>query len=471
MSSIEIVSSEPATGAILWRGMPGDPAEEVGIARGAWADWASRSLSVRTETLRRFANVVRQRADAFADLIAREVGKPLWEARTEVESVVARVDIAVSSYAERTPQRRMEGAMGARTAVRHKPHGVLAVIGPFNSPAQVPAGHIIPALLAGNAIVFKPSEKAPATGQMLIACLHEAGVPPGVARFVAGGTAEGATLAADPRIDGMLFTGSTKTGLALHRQFAETPNRLLGLELGGNNPLVVWDTPDISSAAVLVVQSAFLSAGQRCTAARRLIVREGAHQPLVAEICKLITRIIVDEPHARPAPFMGPMIDNAAADAIEERFLGLIMRGGRAMNHLERLVPGLPFLSPALIDVTGIANRADEEIFGPVLQMIRVPDFDAAIVEANATRYGLAAALIGGAPELYDRFWANVRAGIVNWNRPTSGAVAKAPTGGVGMSGNNRPSGYYAADHAAFPVVSSEADQARASIGVGLRDA
>ena len=471
MTLTEIVSTEPATGAMLWRGMPGDPAHEVGVARAAWPEWASRPLAVRSETLRRYANVVRQRAEPFADLIARETGKPLWEARTEVENIVAKVDISITAYAERTPQRRMEGAMGARTAVRHKPHGVLAVLGPFNAPAHLPNGHIVPALLAGNAIIFKPSERTPATGEMLIACLHEAGVPSGVARFLPGGPAEGAALAADPRLDGLLFTGSAKAGLALHRQFAETPNRLLALELGGNNPLIVWDTPDLHSAAVLVVQSAYLSAGQRCTAARRLIVQDGMHQPLVDEINKLIARIIVAEPHANPTPFMGPVIDNAAADAIEESFLGLIMRGGRAIKHLTRPVPGRSFLSPALIDVTNVANRPDEEIFGPVLQMIRVPDFDAAIIEANATRYGLSAALIGGAPQLYDRFWANVRAGIVNWNRPTNGASLKTPFGGVGLSGNHCPTGYYAADYCAFPVVSSEADQARASIGVGLKDA
>ncbi len=471
VTQTEIVSTEPATGAVLWRGMPGDPAEEVAGARAAWADWASRPLSVRVETLRRYANVVRAKAEPFADLIARETGKPLWEARTEIETVIGKVDISVGAYAERTAQRRMEGAMGARTAVRHKPHGVMAVLGPFNFPAHLPNGHIVPALIAGNAIVFKPSEKTPATGAMLIACLHEAGVPTGVARFLPGGPAEGAALAADPGIDGLLFTGSSRAGLALHRQFAETPNRLLALELGGNNPLVVWDTPDIHSAAVIAVQSAFLTAGQRCTAARRLIVRDGAHQPLIDEIRKLIGRIIVGSPHDSPAPFMGPVIDNAAADAIEERFLGLIMRGGRAINHLQRLVPGRPFLSPALIDVTSVSRREDEEIFGPVLQVIRVPDFDAAITEANATRYGLSAALVGGAPELYDRFWANVRAGIVNWNRPTNGASGKAPFGGVGLSGNHRPSAYYAADYCAYPVVSTETEQVRASIGVGLRDA
>jgi succinylglutamic semialdehyde dehydrogenase len=469
--SRELISTEPATGAVLWKGPHGDVDAEVAIARQSWAEWAARPLTVRVETLRRFANTVRARAEKFADLIARETGKPLWEAATEVESVINKVDISISAYSERTSQRRLEGALGARSALRHKPHGVLAVLGPFNFPAHLPNGHIVPALIAGNAVVFKPSEKTPATGAYLVDCFHAAGVPEGVIRVLVGGPDEGRKLAAHPGIDGLLFTGSAQAGLSLHRQFAETPNKILALELGGNNPLVVWDTPDVHAAAVVAVQSAYMSAGQRCTAARRLIVRDGAHEPLLQEICKLIDRLIIAEPHSLPAPFMGPVIDNDSAERVQEGFLDLVLKGGRAIKHMDRPLPNRPFLSPALIDVTTVANRPDAEIFGPVLQVIRVPDFDAAIVEANATRFGLSASLVGGSPELYDRFWANVRAGVINWNRPTNGAPSNAPFGGVGLSGNHRPSAYYAADYCAYPVVSSEAEQVRASIGVGLRDA
>jgi succinylglutamic semialdehyde dehydrogenase len=213
-----------------------------------------------------------------------------------------------------------------------------------------------------------------------------------------------------------------------------------------------------------------MSAGQRCTAARRLIVRDGNHEPLIEEILKLINRMIIDEPHASPAPFMGPVIDNASADHIQGGFLDLILKGGRALAHLQRPIEGRPFLTPGLIDVTDVANRPDEELFGPVLQVIRVPDFDAAIAEANNTRFGLSASLVCEQPTLYDRFWSSVRAGVVNWNKPTNGAPSNAPFGGVGLSGNHRPSAYYAADYCAFPVVSGESEQARASIGVGLRD-
>lgn len=466
----ELVSHEPATGAELARLPIGDVDTEVGAARASWAGWAAQALSYRVETLRRFANVVRQRHEPFADLIARETGKPLWEARTEVDSVIAKVDISVAAYAERTAQRRMEGQMGSRMAIRHKPHGVLAVLGPYNFPAHLPNGHIVPALLAGNAVVFKPSEKTPATGRFLVECLHAAGVPEGCARLLIGGPAEGRALSAHPGIDGLLFTGSARTGLALNRQFAEHPEKILALEMGGNNPIVVWDTPDLHSAAVLVIQSAFTSAGQRCTAARRLIVEARLADALLAILDDMVGRLIVGAPHDDPAPFMGPVIDNDAADHLSESFLGLVMRGGRAIRHLARPDPDRPFLIPGLIDVTAMADRPDGELFGPILQIVRTDDFDAALAEANATRYGLSASLISQTPALYDRFWATIRAGIVNWNKPTNGAASNAPFGGIGWSGNHRPSAYYAADYCAYPVVSSEADSARAAIGVGLRD-
>jgi len=465
-----LTSIEPATGETLWTGEIGDVESDVARARSAWAGWAAKPLAVRIETLRRFANTVRGQKDALADLIARETGKPLWETATEADAVVNKVDISVTAYSERTSQRRLEGALGARVAVRHKPHGVLAVLGPYNFPAHLPNGHIVPALLAGNAVVFKPSEKTPAVGEMLVRLYHEAGVPEDVVRCVQGGVEVGKALAASPGIDGLLFTGSARAGLALHRQFADTPQKILALEMGGNNPLVVWDAKDIAAAAVIAVQSAFMSSGQRCTAARRLIVRDGQHETLLAEIVKLAERIIVGPPDGQPAPFMGPVIDNQAADQLQEAFLDLMIKGGRPLKRLDRPNPDRPFLTPAIIDVTDVADRPDAELFGPLLQVIRVADFDAALAEANATRYGLAASLIGGSPELYDRFWANIRAGVINWNKPTNGAPSNAPFGGLGLSGNHRPSAFYAADYCAYPVTSSEGESARASIGIGLRD-
>ena len=465
-----IISTEPATGAEVWSGDAGDAATEVAAARAAFPEWAAHSIAYRIEALRRFANEVRSRERDFADLIARETGKPLWEARTEVGAVINKVEISATAYMDRTPMRKLEGALGSKIAIRHKPHGVLAVLGPYNFPAHLPNGHIVPALIAGNTVVFKPSEKTPATGAMLVDCFRAAGIPDGAIRLLVGGPDEGCALAGEPGIDGLLFTGSVRAGVALHQQFADAPHKILALELGGNSPIVVWNAKNLDAAAAIIVQSAFLSAGQRCTAARRLIVEDGEQEKLVEKITALIDRLIVDHPHADPQPFMGPVIDNAAAHHLQEQWVELMMRGGKPIRRLDRPHEDRPYLTPALIDVTDVRDRPDEEMFGPVLQMIRVPDFEAAIAEANNTRFGLAASLIGGTPEMYDQFWTQVRSGVINWNKPTNGAPSNAPFGGVGLSGNHRPSAYYAADYCAYPVTSSEAELARTGIDQGLRD-
>ncbi|MFA7603833.1 MAG: succinylglutamate-semialdehyde dehydrogenase [Novosphingobium sp.] len=470
MSQSEIISYEPATGAELWRGKVGNVDEAVAQARRAWPAWAAQPLTNRMELTRRFANEVRKDAEKLATTIARETGKPMWEAQAEVDAVIGRVEISIRAYAERSAQRKLDSALQGTAAVRHKPHGVLAVLGPFNFPAQIPAGHIVPALIAGNAVVFKPSEKAPATAEALVRCCHRAGIPEGVVQMLAGGPGQGEELIAHEGVNGVLFTGSAHTGIAINRKLAARPDKIVALEMGGNNPIVVWDTPKLADAAVLIAQSAFTTAGQRCTAARRLIVRATLYEPLIEAVKELADRLIVGAPFDDPAPFMGPVIDNAAADGLTESFLYLLSNGGRAIKHLVRPNDELPFLTPAIIDTTAMPERPDVELFGPILQVIRVDDLDQAIAEANATRFGLSAALIGGSPQEYNRFWANVHAGIVNWNRPTIGPSPAAPFGGIGLSGNHRPTSYYAADYCAYPVTSAEMEQPRAMIGVGLRD-
>jgi succinylglutamic semialdehyde dehydrogenase len=466
----ELVSFQPATGEELWRGSEGNVDDAVERARRAWPAWAAQPSATRMELVRRFANEVRKDAEELAALIARETGKPLWEARTEVDSVVAKVEISIRAFAERTGQRKFDNGLQGTAAVRHKPHGLLAVLGPYNFPAHLPNGHIVPALIAGNTVIFKPSEKTPAVGEKLVSLFHRAGVPTSVVQALQGGGKIGQALVRHDGIDGVLFTGSAHVGTAIHRQLSARPDKIVALEMGGNNPLVVWDTPKIADAAALIVQSAFLSAGQRCTAARRLIVKDALFDSVIGAVKALADRVIVGAPFDEPAPFMGPVIDMAAADGLTESFLYLLEHGGRPVRHIPRPRPDLPFVGPGIIDVTGVEKRVDIELFGPLLQVSRVDTFEQAIAEANATRFGLAAGLIGGSPELYEQFWAGARAGIVNWNRPTTGASSAAPFGGIGLSGNHRPSAFYAADYCAYPVASVEMEQPRAQIGVGLRE-
>lgn len=461
MSGCErLQSHDPCTGELLWDGAVGDVGAAVARARAAAPGWAVTGVEVRRAVAEAFAAQVQAQGEAFARLIARETGKPLWEARTEVASVAAKVAISVEAQAARAGVR--EGvAGGVRAVTRHKPHGVLAVLGPYNFPAHLPNGHVVPALLAGNAVVLKPSEKTPAVAAFMAGLWAEAGLPDGVLAVVQGGAETGRALAAAD-VDGLLFTGSSAAGAALARDYAGT-GRMLALEMGGNNPLLVWDVEDVEAAAALVVQSAYLTAGQRCTNARRLIVAAEMADRLVEAVVALMDRLIVGGPFEEPAPFMGPVIDNGTAD----RLLAMVP-AGRVIRPLRRLVAGRPWLSPALIDVTGCVRR-DEELFGPVLQLVRVPDFAAAMAEVNATRFGLAAGLVGGDEALWRRFWAESRAGVVNWNRPLNGASSAAPFGGVGASGNHRPSAYYACDYAAWPVASLEAARPKAVMTVGLR--
>jgi succinylglutamic semialdehyde dehydrogenase len=467
-----LASHRPHDGSLLWEGPFSDDravAAAVDRARAAQPAWEAAGLEARLAVVRAFRERVLTEAEDFARLIAAETGKPLWEARTEVASVAAKVEISAQAHAERTGAREAPFAAdpgGARQAVRHRPHGVLAVLGPYNFPAHLPNGHIVPALIAGNALVFKPSELTPAVGDFMGRLWASAGLPDGLLGLVQGGAPTGRALAAADT-DGLLFTGSATTGAALARQFAERPDRILALEMGGNNPLLAWDVAeaDLDSAAAIVVQSAFLSAGQRCTAARRLIVEGGRADRLVDAVVALADRLIVDAPFAEPQPFMGPVIDNRAADRLLEAAAGL---GGTVVRPLRRLHAGLPFLSPGIVDVTGHAVP-DEELFGPLLQIVRVTDFEAACQAATATRFGLSAALLGGDAVLYDRFWRSSRAGVVNWNRPTNGAASSAPFGGVGASGNHRPSAYYAADYCAFPVAGIEADGPALTLSVGVR--
>jgi succinylglutamic semialdehyde dehydrogenase len=466
-----ITSYEPATGEELWQGQAGDVDAAVARARQAWPGWATQPLATRIELVRRFANEVRRTAEEFATLIARETGKPLWDARSEVEGIVNKVEFSVRAYAERSAQRKLNSALKGTAAVRHKPHGVMTVLGPFNSPAFLPNSHILPALVAGNAVILKPSEKAPAAGEFLVRCFHAAGLPANVVQCVQGGPETGQKLVTHAGVDGILFTGSVQTGISINRKLAVNPGKIAALEMGGNNPIVVWNTPIVADAAVLVIQSAFSGAGQRCTAARRLIVKDTMYDILLDEVKRLADRIIIGAPFDEPFPFMGPVIDNATADALTDSFLYFISQGSKAIKHMTRPRGDLPFISPGIIDVTSLEERPDVELFGPLLQVIRVSTFDEAIAEANNTRFGLCASLVGGTPEEYNRFWSNVRAGLINWNRSTNGSSSAAPLGGLGLSGNHRPSAFYAADYCAYPVASTELEQPRATVGVGFRDA
>ncbi len=454
-----ITSLNPVTQQVLWSGQ-GATAEQVDLAvqaaRQAFPGWARRSLQERIDVLEAFAARLKHHADDLARCIGEETGKPLWESATEVTTMVNKVAISVQSYRERTGEK--SGPLGDATAVlRHKPHGVVAVFGPYNFPGHLPNGHIVPALLAGNTVLFKPSELTPKVAELTVKCWIEAGLPAGVLNLLQGDRETGIALAANPGIDGLFFTGSSRTGNALHQQFAGRPDKILALEMGGNNPLVVDEVQDVDAAVYTVIQSAFISAGQRCTCARRLLVPQGEWgDAFLARLVAVSETIEVGSFDQQPAPFMGSVISVDAALGLLDAQRILLAKGAVSLLEMRQPLAQSALLTPGIIDVTAVSERSDEELFGPLLQVIRYADFDAAIAEANDTHYGLAAGLLSDSEARYQQFWLESRAGIVNWNKQLTGAASSAPFGGVGASGNHRASAYYAADYCAYPVASLE---------------
>lgn len=444
----------------IWRGNAADAAdidEAFAAARAAFADWADQPFEARATSMRSFAAVLKDAAEALARVLAEETGKPLWEARTEIAAMIGKVEISIRANRERSGEHEQATDFG-RHVLRHRPHGVVAVFGPYNFPGHLPNGHIVPALLAGNCVLFKPSELTPATAEMTVRLWEQAGLPGGVLQLLQGERATGEAVAAHAQLDGLYFTGSQRTGSLLHRQFAGDSGRILALELGGNNPLIVREVNDLDAAVLDTVQSAFLTTGQRCTCARRLFVPRGPWgDGFIARLVTVTGALRIARWDAEPAPYMGPLISVRAADQLLAAQQQLLDAGARALLPMQRLALGSAFVSPGIVDVSGLADVADEEHFGPLLQVYRYDSLDAAIAGANRTRYGLSAGFIGEDAGEYEHFRLRIRAGIVNWNRPTTGASGAYPFGGIGASGNHRPSAYYAADYCAYPVASSEA--------------
>jgi len=454
-------SIDPARNEAIWSGESASEAQvekAVMAARKAFPDWAGRSVEERLAICKKFSALLEENKEHLARVMAKETGKPVWETRTEVGAMMGKVAISERAYHERTGT--VENEMpGAKAFIRHKPHGVVAVYGPYNFPGHLPNGHIVPALIAGNTVVFKPSELTPMVAQETIKLWEQAGIPAGVLNLVQGEVETGKALSAHPQIDGLYFTGSSNTGHLLHKQFGGRPDKILALEMGGNNPLLVTNVADIDAAVHNIVQSAFITSGQRCTCARRLFIEDSEQGRAVLErLIEVTENILVDDYEADPQPFMGAMISAKAAGEMVDAQNELLHKGAKSLVRMKQVDSKKGFVTPGIVDVTGVEDLPDEEHFGPLLKVYRFKDIDEAITEANNTRYGLSAGVLCDDEQTYRYFFKHIRAGIVNWNKPITGASSAAPFGGIGASGNHRASAYYAADYCAYPVASVEAD-------------
>ena len=459
----EFNSLNPARNEIIWQGKTASPTQvdqAINSARAAFELWSTISVDERITIITNYAEQLLNKKEKLATTIAIETGKPHWETLGEVAAMIGKINISLKAYHERTGI--VENPMpGAKAFVRHKPHGVVAVFGPYNFPGHLPNGHIVPALIAGNTIVFKPSELTPYVAQIMVELWQAAGIPPGVINLVQGEIETGKALANHKMIDGLFFTGSSTTGHLLHEQFSGQPSKILALEMGGNNPLIVKEISDISAVVHDIIQSAFVTTGQRCTCARRLFIEQGPQgDAIINTLIKATKALTIGYYDDEEQPFLGAMISEKAALGLVSAQQKLLDLGATSLLELKHLVVNTGFISPGIIDVTAIVeNVPDEEYFGPLLKVYRYNDFDEAINESNNTGFGLSAGLLSDNEALYAQFFKRIRAGIVNWNKPITGASSAAPFGGIGASGNHRASAFYAADYCAYPVASVEASK------------
>jgi len=462
-------SVSPVDGESLWQGSSVDRQgiRECMVRAAKAADgWRSTTVEERVKVVQRFGAELAAHRGAIADLISREVGKLGWDADGEVTASIAKIKTSILARDQRRSDVLMDSGKPAKTAVqrriRYQPLGVTLILGPFNFPLHLPGGQIIPALLAGNAVVFKPSEQAMAVAQWMVDAWHRAGIPRDVLQLIPG-AAETAKLAIDaPEVSAVFLTGGRDAGNAIHRQLAGRPEVLLALELGGNNPMVIMESVDPKIASRLVSFSAFISSGQRCTCARRAVFVSGTETDAqIEELVRQTAKLRVGMPRDSPTPQIGPLVSGVAASHLFETYECLMNLGCKPLLPLEVVAPFDALVRPAILDASDISSEASAKInqmewFGPILIVQREPDFDAAVNTAASTPYGLSAALLGGTRAMFEQFVDRVGAGVVNWNSPTTGAAGTLPFGGLGASGNHRPAGYYAIDFCSDPVASLE---------------
>lgn len=458
MMKSEFISYNPATLKEIWRGESADQKTielTVKKARLAFSAWSRLSLSERLTYLQKFIDLIQSNQQELSNYLMQDSGKVIKESEAEITLMTKKFTLSLEAYQERTGEKFNNHPFG-RGVLRHRPHGVIAVFGPYNFPAHIPNGHILPALIAGNTIVWKPSEQTPFISEKIFQLWQKAGLPDGVINLIQGERKTGEILS-QADIDGLFFTGSSRVGEILHKNFAGKLDKILALELGGNNPLIVEPNFDIEKAVEIIIQSAFITNGQRCTCARRLMVidENNFFDKLVKHLTNQTGKLKIGMPDQSES-FMSCLINSNPVKTMLEAQNTFAANGAKILLEAKQLDLGENFISPSIVDMSNCASDPDEEIFAPLLKVYRCKDLSEALQKANNTRYGLAAGIISQNPQSYEEFLLTVKSGIANWNTPLTGASGATPFGGVKYSGNHRPSAYYAADYCAYPVASLE---------------
>jgi succinylglutamic semialdehyde dehydrogenase len=433
----------------------------VEAARKAYLPWAHLGLEKRREHMLRLKEVFLSRGAELAEIISRETGKPLWETEGEASALANKIDITLNFSMKLVAEEEIKDALpGISGFVRHKPRGVMSVIGPFNFPAHLPNGHIIPALATGNTIVFKPSDKTAATGQWMAEAYEAAQFPPGVFNLVQGKVETGKRLVLHDGVDGVLFTGSYEVGLRIKQDTLTQYWKLLALEMGGKNATVVWHDADIKKAVYESLVGSFMTAGQRCSCTSRIILHSKIRDQFIDQFYANAKKLKIG--HWREPVFMGPLI---SADSMEKflRYQEIAKREGAESLMRGKALENLEYDGYYVTPSINIVNKFDpksvyqkSEIFGPNVAIHTVDTFEEALTINNSSGFGLVMSLFTKDRALYDKALIEAQVGVLNLNRTTNGASSRLPFGGMNRSGNDRPSAHYAVQYTTVPVSSLE---------------
>ena len=427
--------------------------EAVLAAREAQREWAARPLTERMKFLKKLKAQLHNRQEDLALTISREMGKALWEARGEVTACINKVDITLHEGLELVKTVHPEGVPGYYA---FKPHGVLAVIGPFNFPVHLANGHIVPALVTGNTVVFKPSEVTPAVGQLYAEILDEADLPRGVFNLVQGDGTVGAALAGHPGLHGVLFTGSYAVGRKIQDLCRDQPWKILALEMGGKNPAIVLDDAPMEKAVRDVAWGAYVTAGQRCSGTSWAIVHRKRVDEFTDRLAERARRLVVGDP-LEPGTFMGPVATKAARKKFLDGVASGEREGAEVVVPARQLDPDPPgwYVTPGVHRVHQVREGSyyqSEELFGPDVAVYSVRDLDEAVALANSVEYGLSCSVFTTDEKRFEWAWRRLEYGCINHNAPTCGASSKLPFGGLKKSGNHRPSALFATLYCTHPV-------------------
>jgi succinylglutamic semialdehyde dehydrogenase len=417
--------------------------------------WSSYSFSKRKNALMSFQRILIKNQSDLAAMIALETGKSKVESAQEVVGAINKIDLTIQAYQDRVLSFNKKFS-STILQLSNKPLGTILVLGPFNFPVHLPLGHIFPAILSGNCILYKPSEHVFGVTKLLMNYFDQSSILDNVVQFVYGGSQEAEYLISKSNINGIFFTGSYNTACLISRQISDRPEILFAMECGGNNPLVISSYKNQKVVLDSIIKSAYLTSGQRCTCARRLIVVDNVkNRALIKQLVKKVNLLKIGLVGDEKDFILGPLISEQACDNVIKFSNKLIKIGGKVLVKCKRLDRLGFYVSPGLIDMSGcVTSLPDEECFGPLLQLIFVQNFFEACELANNTSYGLSASLFSVSKNEFNQFFNIVNAGIVNWNQPTNGASSQLPFGGVGKSGNFRPAGFAAIDSCVYPVSS-----------------